>query len=702
MKTPEQVFAMSTPCAAFLLKACVCLLSLASCCQGEEIDGLVKNETPASGQITVLAGMPSTPAHTRLAYAEGTVKETNGLLVTWKESGEKIYLLNRTRSSATVSTLTQSGALSANGKIATFSGELPADTQDKDKLCITYPTACTDIHRYLVSLSGAQAGALEELPTYMYGKADYRADEPLTLSFNYLTAVVKLQLKSSKASLALTDVSLSGTGICSQAHLDLSGSLPFYDYGNPDKISVHGTTPFAASEGVVTVYFSIIPGTVSGVEVSATDPDGAIYKATLGGIELLPGIMYTASIELAEQGKFACETDGSGCDGSAAKPYEIRSGADLKLLAERINSGAGSPYKDKYYVLTNDIDMIYEGLCSREGYPWTPIGAGPDTPFCGNFNGGGHTITNLCVYGSDNYQGLFGYVDARTAEVGLHNLTLKNATVSGNDYIGALVGKMDGGEGAVSNCHITGNIPWVKGNQYVGGLAGYCHVSSVIACSSALSVTSSANVSYCGGLIGYSSGGSIVACCATGGTKGNGIMGGLIGYSSESGIIAGCYATGDVEGTLKNVGGLLGVNDCGQVIGSYATGEVTGEENTSGCIIGQNIKGTVINCVSMKARIVSPKQIAFPNGGIGNDIEPDTNNYFAVGITAYGTIRDVYVAVSGAQSAWGTFSIHGDGTGTGVYTIENDTEGRTLDGAVGNQGIWDYGGNSSLRLWWSL
>ena len=45
----------------------------------------------------------------------------------------------------------------------------------------------------------------------------------------------------------------------------------------------------------------------------------------------------------------------SGGDGSAEKPYEISSGAELAYLAAQVN--AGNTYDDTHFILTNDIDL---------------------------------------------------------------------------------------------------------------------------------------------------------------------------------------------------------------------------------------------------------------------------------------------------------------------------------------------------------
>ncbi|MBR0469861.1 MAG: hypothetical protein IJJ55_01445, partial [Clostridia bacterium] len=87
---------------------------------------------------------------------------------------------------------------------------------------------------------------------------------------------------------------------------------------------------------------------------------------------------------------------------------KIATADDMCKLYENVQKG--NTYKNIYIELTDDIDF--------DGYDWLPIGS-YDTdedsarPFLGNFNGNGHTISNLnCDAGSEEYQGLFGYVGA--------------------------------------------------------------------------------------------------------------------------------------------------------------------------------------------------------------------------------------------------------------------------------------------------
>ena len=85
--------------------------------------------------------------------------------------------------------------------------------------------------------------------------------------------------------------------------------------------------------------------------------------------------------------------------------------------------------------------------------------------FIGNFNGLGHTISNLVINKeSSDDVGLFGVTDTTST---VQNVGLLNVDITGHDNVGALVGK---NLGTVANTYVTGSV---SGNSNVGGLVGY-------------------------------------------------------------------------------------------------------------------------------------------------------------------------------------------------------------------------------------
>ena len=89
-----------------------------------------------------------------------------------------------------------------------------------------------------------------------------------------------------------------------------------------------------------------------------------------------------------------------------------------------------------------------------------------------------------------------------------------------------------------------------------------------------------------GSLVGLNSGGFIINSYATGNVTGSDrSVGGLVGFNDGS--IINSYATGNVTGSDIYVGGLVGINN-GSIINSYATGNVTGSDRYVGGLVGQH------------------------------------------------------------------------------------------------------------------
>ncbi len=290
-----------------------------------------------------------------------------------------------------------------------------------------------------------------------------------------------------------------------------------------------------------------------------------------------------------------------GGDGTSGSPYRI---SDIYGL-QGIGSSAILP--TTYYSLANNIDASATSTWNS-GAGFKPIGTGETdaTAFTGNFNGGGHTISNLTINRpSEDYIGLFGAAGTGT----LDNVKLTSANVTGQDWVGALAGYTLTSSN-IYNSHATGSV---TGRYHVGGLAGYTK-SNVENSHAAVTVNGNGNV---GGLVGYAYSGDIFSSYATGNVTGTGNnVGGLVGYALNASIrrsyaggnvsgqdnlgglvglglnsISSSYASGNVTGAGNKVGGLVGYFS-GAATSSYATGSVTGSTNVGG-LVGYNSGGTV-------------------------------------------------------------------------------------------------------------
>ena len=163
----------------------------------------------------------------------------------------------------------------------------------------------------------------------------------------------------------------------------------------------------------------------------------------------------------------------AGGTGTESDPYQISNGAELAYLAQQVN--AGESYSDKYFTLTNDID-----LGSKE---WTPIGNENENwdgyKFEGTFDGDGHTICNLNVPDTA-LPGLFGRVTGV-----IQNLIVLGEVHAGNialnDYEAAAGGIVCCGNNVtVQNCGFYGTI--YSGNNTYGAILGNGNNATVKNC----------------------------------------------------------------------------------------------------------------------------------------------------------------------------------------------------------------------------
>ena len=266
----------------------------------------------------------------------------------------------------------------------------------------------------------------------------------------------------------------------------------------------------------------------------------------------------------------------------SAGQYSISSAEELAKLARMTNSGLITGGE---FVLASDIDLS----AYSAGAGWTPIGTEANG-FQANFNGNGHTITNLRINTNQKFFGLFGRINgADIKNVGLVNCNVNNTgTGWAHAYIGTLVASTEGG--TLENCFSTGIV---NGSVCVGGLIGATHQTTTTNCYSECNVTGVENV---GGLIGNpdGAGNHVVNCFASGTVKGNKNVGGLLGCISSR--VENCYASGAVSGN-ESVGGLVGMGwSSYRIINSHSTGSVNGKLYTGGLVGWRGNAGITSNC----------------------------------------------------------------------------------------------------------
>lgn len=282
--------------------------------------------------------------------------------------------------------------------------------------------------------------------------------------------------------------------------------------------------------------------------------------------------------------------------GAVDDPYLVYTAADLDAVRDDL---------DAYYEQKADIDLA--------GYAnWVPIG-NASTKFTGSYDGGEFKITNLVIYSTATYTGLFGYVSGATIE----NLTIENGAVESTVSLTAmLAGQADGS--TITNCHTSGSV--ISGGS-AGGLVA-SNSSDISLCSSTCSIVGVGAAVGIGGLVGATGAGTITKSFATGAISGTGMCGGLAGCvigDAMTAQLTDCYATGEVSGTGTSNGGLVGTSSDGVITNCYSVGLVGDEATSEGGLVGalDDVDGTVVTSCYWDKTINSGLSTPDPAGVVG-------------------------------------------------------------------------------------
>ena len=352
------------------------------------------------------------------------------------------------------------------------------------------------------------------------------------------------------------------------------------------------------AEGVNGTVLTYAGGTLSPQFSAIFGENNSAWKFTDNGLSILKNVGGTQSAYLPPY----LTGEGFYGKGTAENPYEIRNAKDLKLLAEKVNSG--ERYEGKYFKQTANINL--------NNTEWTPIGGTviehPSTQeisvFKGNFDGDGHRIT---ITGDSDFGGLFGSVE----------------------------------EAIIQNCHVVGDV---KGYYFVGGIVGSAGLNTkILNCSFRGNVEGTG--SCIGGIVGDTSFGCEVSGCFVTGKKVEGLkkVGGIAG--DACGTIKNCYALIDV--TAKSdfspntneagnyAGGIAGDVFYCTIENCYYSGKVSVSDyagGIAGYVYGSdNAPTTIKNCVSLAESVTGGSYVNRITGGVevyGNEkVVTLTNNY---------------------------------------------------------------------------
>ena len=150
-------------------------------------------------------------------------------------------------------------------------------------------------------------------------------------------------------------------------------------------------------------------------------------------------------------GTFTDIWSGSGTSG---KPYLITTPYQLDFLAKQVNGTDGytaNDFEGRFFKLGNGIAY------SSTDENYTAIGSA-STPFKGTFDGNGMIVSGIRInQGTDDYQGLFGYVGTGGT---VKNVILTETTITGYENTGAIAGYNEGTLSAnyYRGCTVNGTV----------------------------------------------------------------------------------------------------------------------------------------------------------------------------------------------------------------------------------------------------
>ncbi|MBO5849585.1 MAG: T9SS type A sorting domain-containing protein [Bacteroidales bacterium] len=229
--------------------------------------------------------------------------------------------------------------------------------------------------------------------------------------------------------------------------------------------------------------------------------------------------------------------------GTETDPYLIENAQQFAWLAYLINYDYSQWTKDKYFLLTTDID-----LNGSEDNQWLPIGSGGgvyagggvyDKSMKGVLNGDGHKITGL-------------YID--------NNSPISNDKSIWYPYTSAALFSQLDKDAIIKNLYVEGFVNVDNKN--------------------------------CAGIAGWS--GNLIRCIANVDVETNEFGGGLVAQKPEH--IEECANYGDIKAD-KFSGGITSFSSC-TIINCYNMGNIYGKEYAGGITSG-NVKGSIKNCYNV-------------------------------------------------------------------------------------------------------
>jgi Listeria-Bacteroides repeat domain (List_Bact_rpt). len=274
--------------------------------------------------------------------------------------------------------------------------------------------------------------------------------------------------------------------------------------------------------------------------------------------------------------------------GTQTEPYIIENADGLAALATSVNGGES--YAGKYFKLNSDIT-----------YSSAPVGCFSESnstqlPFCGNFDGGGHTVTLAMTNDSTTVQAvtLFGCLGSGAS---VENIGTTGTITSSGKYSGGIAGAARDGVVNISNCWSNVEMNYTTGGDCTyGGIVGLINNSGNVTmtncCFTGKITSSGSSLEGVGGLCGWKSDSLTAVNCYVDASFGSDSLTAKGNYMARNGgSFTNCYYNNDK--TLTDDGS---INSTEAVTSDFTSGKVAwllqnGQLNSAVQVWGQTLTG---------------------------------------------------------------------------------------------------------------
>ena len=579
----------------------------------DAIDG--DNAAPAGKQIIIHATLADAP--TRVEYTLDESGEKPKLTLKW-ESTDALIVRN-----ASGSVEIGNPTIDETGKTATFSGTLP---EGGEPYTVLVKHAGSNLG---ATQTQAQDGDLKHLEYAAKAENVTEADFA-NLALAQTTGVLGLIAKLP------TDVSATVKAVIFQTENNL--------FNGSNTLTVNLSQGGAGVDNILYVYANVAASSIPAdtemfIRFKVGDGENDYYtryQVFASDVSLTPGALNGLKLNCSHIDRYAGKDD----KGTEDAPYLIADKYQMLAMKDLMKEN-----KTTCFSLLADIDLANEA--------WTPLNIDEGFARAIRFNGNGHTVSNLTcagvpaypsfvgvlsgsvrnltfdkakITGGSNTAGvLAGYVGSASASLvgDISDITVKNSEVTGAKRgLGGVAGYISKVSETVKNCHAI-NTTVTSTADRVGGLFGQVEKTYLIEGCTAEDVTVSGTINI-GGLVGVgygnftdcTSSGSISSINTTSNT--DIALGGLVGYF-ENGTISHCNssvnAIQDTNG--RDIGGLVGKMLAGTIEKSFATGDMSGIQRNVGGLVGLITNTSGVSTISDCYCTGSVKANSYAGGFLG-------------------------------------------------------------------------------------